>query len=150
MLPTRRTANPKETKKGPSVWEVRETDFYPTLGDYPGEWLRLIITREVMTGEVKYFLCNAPREIPLGEVLHVAFSRWHIERVFEDGKGEVGLDHFEVRNYRSLIRHWILSMISFYFLATQTERLREKKSPVDDPSGQGGDRESDRSDPLAA
>lgn len=140
----------KETNKGPSVWEVRETDFHPTLGDYPGECLRLIIAREVVTGEVKYFLSNAPQEVPLGEVLHVAFSRWHIERVFEDGKGEVGLDHFEVRNYKSLIRHLILTTISFYFLATETERLREKKSGLDDPSGQGGDRESDRSDPLAA
>src|SRR3990172_5789184 len=140
----------KETKKGPSVWEVRETDFYPRLGDYPGEWLRLIVAREVLTGEVKYFLSNAPREIPLSEALHVAFSRWHIERVFEDGKGEVGLDHFEVRNYRSLIRHLILSMISFYFLATETERLRKKKSGLDDPSGQGGDRESARSEPIAA
>lgn len=140
----------KETKKGPSVWEVRETDFYPTLGDYPGEWLRLILAREVVTGEVKYFLTNAPREVSLGEVLHVAFSRWHIERVFQDGKGEVGLDHFEVRNYKSLIRHLILTTISFYFLATETERLRKKKSGLDDPSGQGGDRESARSEPLAA
>jgi SRSO17 transposase len=95
-------------------------------------------------------LSNAPREIPLSEVLHVAFSRWHIERVFQDGKGDVGLDHFEVRNYKSLIRHLILTTISFYFLATETERLRKKNSELDDPPGQGGDRESDRSDPLAA
>jgi SRSO17 transposase len=140
----------KETHKGPSVWEVRETDFYPTLGDYPGERLRLIIAREVVTGEVKYFLSNAPRENPLSDLLSVAFSRWHIERVFEDGKGEVGLDHFEVRNYRSLIRHLILSMISFYFLADETARLREKKSELDDSPGEDGDRKSDRSEPVAA
>jgi len=140
----------KETNKGPSVWEVRETDFYPTLGDYPGEKLRLIIAREVVSGETKYFLSNAPEEIPLSDLLCVAFSRWHIERVFQDGKGEIGFDHFEVRTYKALIRHLILSMISFYFLATETERLRGKKSGLDDPSGQSGDRESDRSDPLAA
>ena len=140
----------KETEKGPSVWEVRETDFYPTLGDYPGERLRLVIAREVLTGEVKYFLTNAPREVSLGEVSHVAFSRWHIERVFEDGKGEIGLDHFEVRNYKSLIRHLILSMISFYFLADQTERLKEKKLQLDHPPSQGGDRMPDRPESLAA
>lgn len=140
----------KETEKGPSVWEVRETDFYPTLGDYPGEVLRLVIAREVLTGEVKYFLSNAPREIRLGEVLHVAFSRWHIERVFQDGKGEVGLDHFEVRNYKPLIRHLILSMISFYFLADQTERLREKKLELDRLPGQSGGGMPVGSEPLAA
>ena len=26
-----------------------------------------------------------------------AFDRWRIERMFEDSKGELGLDHFEVR-----------------------------------------------------
>jgi SRSO17 transposase len=140
----------KETHKGPSVWEVRETDFYPTLGDYPGEWLRLIIAREVVTGEVKYFLSNAPREIPLSEVLHVAFSRWHIERVFEDGKGEVGLDHFEVRNYKSLIRHLILSMISYYFLVDRTQWLREKKLVLDRLPGEGGHRMPTGPDALAA
>lgn len=120
----------KETEKGPSVWEVRETPFHPSVRGYPGEDLRLVIAREVLSGEIKYFLSNAPEQIALGEVLHVAFSRWHIERVFEDGKGEVGMDHFEVRNYKPLIRHLILSMISFYFLADQTERLREKKTQV--------------------
>lgn len=140
----------KETEKGPSVWEVRETAFYPTLGDYPGEVLRLVIGREVLTGEVKYFLSNAPREVPLGEVLHVAFSRWHIERLFEDGKGEVGLDHFEVRSYTSLIRHLILSMISYYFLADRTEWLKEKKLELDALPGQNGDRMPDRSESLAA
>lgn len=140
----------KETEKGPVVWEVRETDFHPTLGDYPGESLRLVIAREVLSGEVKYFLSNAPREVPLGEVLHVAFSRWRIERIFEDGKGEVGLDHFEVRNYRSLIRHLILSTISFYFLADRTQWLREKKLELDPLSGQGGGRMPDRSDAVAA
>ncbi len=140
----------KETGKGPSVWEVRETAFYPTLGDYPGEVLRLVIGREVLTGEVKYFLSNAPQEVPLGEALHVAFSRWHIERLFEDGKGEVGLDHFEVRSYTSLIRHLILSMISYYFLADRTEWLKEKKLELDALPGQDGDRMPDRSEALAA
>jgi SRSO17 transposase len=140
----------KETEKGPSVWRVRETAFHPNVLGYPGEALRLVIACEVLTGEVKYFLSNASQEIPLGEVLHVAFSRWHIERMFEDGKGEVGLDHFEVRNYRPLIRHLLLSMISFYFLADQTERLQENKLAVDLVPSENGDRMPGGPEPLAA
>lgn len=56
----------------------------------------------------------------------MAFSRWRIERLFEDGKSHVGLDHFGVRNYRPVIRHLILSMLSLLFLVKQTHRLREK------------------------
>jgi len=148
--PSWQTWRIKETEKGPSVWKVRETAFYPNLLGCPGEALRLVIACEALTGEVKYFLSNAPWGTPLGEVLHVAFSRWHIERVFQDGKGEVGLDHFEVRNYKPVIRHLILSMISFYFLADRTKWLKEKKLELDPLPSQGGDRMPDRSDPLAA
>lgn len=38
-------------------------------------------------------------KVPLKVLLAVGFSRWRIERLFEDSKQEVGLDHFEMRNY---------------------------------------------------
>ncbi len=128
----------KETEKGPVVWEVRETRFLPNRGRVPGAEVRLLVAREVLTGEMKYFLAQAP-EATVQEILCVAFSRWHIERLFEDGKGEVGFDHFEVRKYRSLCRHLVLTQLSLSFLADQTSELREKKLLVERVSGaQGG------------
>jgi hypothetical protein len=53
--------------------------------------------------------------------------------VFEDAKGEVGLDHFEVRSYRALMRHLVLTALSLYFLCEETNRLR-KKNPYWTPS----------------
>jgi SRSO17 transposase len=131
----------KETEKGPVVWEVRQTQFLPSRDGVPCDEVRLLVAREVLTGEVKYFLAHAPAEVMTKEILTVAFSRWHIERLFEDGKGEVGFDHFEVRNYRSLRRHLVLTMLSLAFLADQTRELREKKLVVDrvpGPQGRGG------------
>jgi len=110
---------------------VRETPFFPNQDGVPGSEERLLIAREVLTGEVKYFLSDAGAAVPLKVLLFVAFSRWHIERLFEDGKGEVGFGHFEVRNYLSLMRHLILTSLSLYFLCEQSERLREKKSGLD-------------------
>lgn len=127
----------KDTDKGPVVWEVRESRFFCNDDGIPGGEERLIIAREVLTGEVKYFLSCAGAEVPLKILLYVAFSRWRIERLFEDGKGEVGFDHFEVRNYRSLMRHLILTMLSLYFLCEQTDRLREKKSELVPSPGEG-------------
>jgi SRSO17 transposase len=140
----------KTTDKGPMVWEVRETRFFPNNGGVPGEEERLLIAREVLSGEVKYFLAKAPGDVPLGTLLFVAFSRWRIERLFEDAKGEVGLHHFEVRNYRSLMRHLVLSNLSIYFLYEQTDRLREKKSGVDSISGEDGGGGTAGSDDAAA
>jgi SRSO17 transposase len=120
----------KTTDKGPIVWEVRHTQFFPNDDGVPGKAERLMVLREVLTGEVKYFLSNAASEVPLKTLLYVAFSRWRIERLFEDGKGEVGLDHFEVRCYRSLMRHLVLTAMSLCFLCEQTDRLRKKKPVV--------------------
>ena len=143
--PSWQTYRIKDTEKGPVVWEVRETLFYPNYDGIPGPEHRLLVAREVLTGEVKYFLSAASPAVPLTILLFVAFSRWHIERLFEDGKGEIGLDHFEVRNYRSLQRHLLLSMLSLYFLCEQTDRLRKKKSVVGALSGKGGRRGATRS-----
>ena len=124
----------KNTGKGPVVWEARRTRFYPREQGLPGEACWFIVARNVITGETKYFLSNASEETPLEVLLHVAFNRWRIERIFEDGKGQVGFDHFEVRNYLSLMRHLILSMVSLLFLTQQTYRLKKKSSVERTPS----------------
>jgi SRSO17 transposase len=130
--PSWETYRIKDTEKGPLVWRVREGRFYPSEDGVPGEALRVIVAVNVLDGEVKYFLSNAPDEVPLWELLAVAFSRWHIEKLYQEGKGEVGMHHFEVRCYRSLIRHLVLTNVSLYFLAEQTEILRGEKSGLVD------------------
>jgi len=48
---------------------------------------------------------------------------------FDDYRREIGLDHFEVRTYRSLLRHLALSSASILFLAEQGRRVRPRKQP---------------------
>jgi len=129
--PSWETFHVKETDKGPVVWEVRTTRFYPCEDGLPGDEQWLLIARNVLTGEVKYFLSNAPKETPVVALVQVAFARWHIERVFEDAKGQVGLDHFEVRHYQPIMRHLILSMVSLLFLMRETPAAAKKKEFVE-------------------
>jgi SRSO17 transposase len=44
-------------------------------------------------------------------------SAWQIEEAFEQAKGEVGLDHDQVRQYRAWYRHITLVMTALAFLA---------------------------------
>lgn len=117
----------KDTDKGPVVWEARLTRFFPQEEGLPGPQQWLIVARHVLTDEVKYFLSNAREDVSREELLHVAFSRSHIERLFEDAKGQVGLDHFEVRKYQPLMRHLVLSMVSLLFLVRETARMGKKR-----------------------
>ena len=125
----------KDTEKGPVVWEARIGDIYVAEDGATPEKRRLIVARNVLDGEIKYFLSDALQNIPVETLLHVAFSRWRIERLFEDAKGQIGLDHFEVRNYLSVMRHMILSMVSLLFLMRETRGLREKKCLVERAPG---------------
>jgi SRSO17 transposase len=131
----------KDTTRGPTVWEVKAARVHlvdsstkpsrPTDRQY---WL--IVARNPATQEYKYYVSNAPKKAKLEEMLRAAFGRWHVEMWFGRAKQEAGLGAFEVRTYRSLIRHWLCSRMVMHFLATQTERLRGEKSA--DHTGAGG------------
>jgi SRSO17 transposase len=120
----------KDSEKGPLVWEAKHTMI--TIKDengLPGMRLHLVIARNVLNpNEVKFFVSNAPPETSVETLLLVAFSRWHVERCFEDQKQEVGLDQWEGRLWLGLQRHLILTCISYLFLARSCQHLRKKKS----------------------
>jgi hypothetical protein len=93
----------------------------------PGpRWLLLVARNVLDPTEVKFFVSNALPAVSVGTILLVAFSRWRVERCFEDDKSEIGLDHYEGRRYPGLKRHLILSAISYLFLARTNQRLRGK------------------------
>ena len=134
----------KDTTRGKCIWHVKSAQVYlvkhkdgkahcpiPTERTY---WL--IVAHNRNTGEIKYFVCNAPSKEKLETLMEIAFSRWQVEKWFERAKQECGLGAFEVRTYTSLIRHWLASRLAMYFLADQTTRLRKKKSA--DHTGTGG------------
>jgi len=105
-----------DTHKGPEVWEVKAGRFWEQGANAPATAQWLLLARNVRTGEAKYFLSNAPADTLLRTLVRVAFSRWHVERCFQDCKSELGLNHAELRDYRGLHRHLILTAINYYFL----------------------------------
>lgn len=123
----------KDRDNGPMVWEVKHCRFTPKDEDgLPGEPMHLIVARDVLNpAEIKFFISNAPPEVPISTLLLVAFSRWRVERCFEDEKGEIGLDHYEGRRYLGLKRHLIVSSVSHLFLAGTRQDLGGEKSGAD-------------------
>ena len=131
----------KDGDKGPIIWEVKHVLFYPKDGEgMPGEPMHLLVARNVANPEeIKFFVSNAPPETTVATLLLVGFSRWRVERCFEDQKGEIGLDQFEGRRYQGLKRHMILSMVSYLFLTRMRQDLGGKKSGVDGVPDSHGD-----------
>lgn len=128
----------KDTHRGPLVWEVKWSSFWwSRRHGLPGRRHCLIVARNVLTGEMKYFVSNrVPGEagVTLSWLLWVGFGRWPVESCFREGKEELGLDHYEVRGWRCVHRHFFVTQLSHLFCArmrqeydhptdAQTERL---------------------------
>ncbi len=115
----------KDTDHGPEVWEVKWAWFWrKTIDKLPAKQHTLIVACNVRTGEVKYFLSNrvvGRDRVTLRWLLQVAFGRWAIEACFRTAKEELGLDHFEVRGWRCVHRHWFVTQLSHLFCS----RLRQ-------------------------
>lgn len=112
--------------KGPEVWEFKRTRFWEHGDGKPrgnAQWL--LVGRNVLTHEIKYFLSNGPEDVRLEALIYVAFSRWRVERCFQDCKTELGLNHAELRTYDGISRHLILTAVNYYFLQDWTLRHRE-------------------------
>ncbi len=131
----------KDGEKGPILWEVKSVGFYPQDDrGLPGPRHQLMIARNVLDpNELKYFVGFAAPGTRVPTLLLVGFSRWRVERCFEDGKGEIGLSHYEGRRYLGLKRHLILSAVSYLFLMEGKEALRGKKPRVDRMPSPPGD-----------
>ncbi|ASQ93593.1 hypothetical protein [Streptomyces sp. 11-1-2] len=54
--------------------------------------------------------------MPLSEHIRVAGVRWSVEECFQAAKGQVGLDHYQVRHWTSWHRHITLAMLALAFL----------------------------------
>ena len=113
----------------PQTWKVKAAQVYLQHDGRPTDhtyWL--IVARNIQTGEIKYFVSNAPPKTKLLTLLKVAFCRWNVEHAFRLAKTEIGFGHFEGRSWRGLLRHMILCQAVLLFVAEQTDRLRGKKT----------------------
>src|SRR5712691_8339142 len=81
----------------------------------------LLVRRSLDEGtkpaEMAYVLVFAPTGTSLKEMVEAFGARWTVEQCFEEGKGEVGLDEYEVRSWHGWYRHITLSMLAMASLA---------------------------------
>jgi SRSO17 transposase len=119
--------------RGAEVWEIKwHTCWRKTkTSGLVSRQCTLIVARNVLTDEVKYFLAN---RVPgrdgwtLRRILRIAFGRWPVEGCFREAKEELGLDHFECRGWRCIHRHLFTTILSQLFCAQTRQRL----SPSED------------------
>ena len=102
--------------KGPRVFDWLRFPLTPPLQDGFARWL-LVRRSTDDPDELTASTVFAPTGTMLDDLARVAGQRWHVEIGFEEAKGEVGLDHYEVRSWHGWYRHITLALVAHAVLA---------------------------------
>ena len=87
-------------EKGPIAHEWAAVRIVECRKKLPGPDRWLLARRSMSNpSEIAYYLADAPPDTPLGALAKVASSRYTIEQCFEEAKDDVGMDHYEVRQW---------------------------------------------------
>jgi len=121
-----------EGAKGLLVAEVACVRAVAVRDRLPGPDVWVVLRRGLgPDAELKAFLSNAPADLSGDTLARRTAARWPVERGIEEGKGEVGLDHYEVRGWVGWHHHVTLSFLAHHFLVQARLRLGEKKPGPD-------------------
>jgi SRSO17 transposase len=95
---------------------------YEKAEPHPEEWLLIEWPREDKE-PTKYWVSTLAPTTKLKALIKMAKHRWIIERDYEELKQELGLGHFEGRNWRGFHHHATLCIAAYGFLIAERNRF---------------------------
>ena len=78
----------------------------------PGEEVWLIIRIDDGESDIKYQFSNAPIDTTIKRFAQMSYSRYWVERAFQDAKGIAGLADYQVRNWTAWHHHITMSLLA--------------------------------------
>ncbi len=118
-----------EGSKGPRLYEWAWLQLSEVAPSGRARW---VLIRRSLSDPSKraYYRASGPAQTTLSELVHVAGSRWRIEEGYEQAKGEVGLDQYEVRTWRAWYRYVTLALLAHAALLVMQAQAQaqEKKA----------------------
>lgn len=144
---SRRAPRPQELRErvetlAPSMWtrhRIKEGSKGPIIADFaflhvttvraglPGPRVWVIFRRQVCpTPELKFYLSNAPASCSHAELIRVCGLRWPVETTLEEGKDELGMDHYEVRSWVGWHHHIAQTFMAHLFVMRLCLLLKKK------------------------
>ena len=118
-----------EGAQGPIRAKVARIRVVASRDGLPGEDIWLFLRQSLHDGQMNYALSNAPEDIAFEEMIRVSALRWPIEQCFQEGKSEIGMDHYEHRSWDAWHRHMTFVFLGQLFLLRIRHHLKKKSGP---------------------
>jgi SRSO17 transposase len=114
----------RQGEKGPLEVEAMTVRVRAKQERRIGPEERLLVVRTVEARpRASYSLSNAAPDVALSESVRVHGTRPRIEELFESGKGDAGLAHYEVRSWVGWHHHVTLSLLALWFLCLERREI---------------------------
>ncbi len=121
-----------EGSKGPRLYEWAWLQLSDET-EAASERTRWVLIRRSLSdrSERAYYRVYGPATTTLAEVVRVTGSRWKIEEGYEQAKGQVGLDQYEVRTWRAWYRYMTLALLAYAALVVMRAQARAQEKKVE-------------------
>jgi len=134
----RSTVKWREGLKGPLTAEfawVPVTPAHRWLNGVPSdaiptveETVRWLLVEWRLDGTIKYALSNLPPDTSLMQAVSWWKERYQVEQGYRQLKRELGLDHFEGRNWNGFHHHVAMTFLAYGFLAIERQHVNSTTS----------------------
>ena len=121
--------------KGQRRYRFAAGRLRPSLDRAPGPQRWAVWRTNLDGSEPRYYVSNASADTELGTLAGVAAARWNIETEFETGKGDVGMDEYEVRSFTGWHHHIAMCLMAGAFLLTLQQDWGKKYPGPEPPAG---------------
>jgi SRSO17 transposase len=106
---------PAQDAGGRRPWEWACLELAPDREKGMRRWL-LVRRSTDDPEEMGFYQTYGPEDTQIEELVKACQDRWAVEECFAEAKGEVGLDHYELRRWDSWHRHVTLCLLAHAFL----------------------------------
>ena len=119
----------RDSSGGRRPWEWACVDLAPDKEKGMRRWL--LVRRGTDDPEdLGFYQAYGPEGTTAEGLVRVCQERWAVEECFAEAKGEVGLDHYEVRKWDSWHRHITLGLLAHAFLAVVRSCAEQEEGTV--------------------
>ena len=113
-----------EGSHGPIIAEITRIRVIESRDGLPGKERWLILRKQKNT--IKYYLSNAPQDVPFEEMAKAVIMRWPIEQSFNEAKDLLGMDEYECRSWIGWHRHMSYVFLTMLFLLEVRKEFKKK------------------------
>ncbi len=124
-----------EGSKGPRLYEWAWLQL-PAEAETADGRARWVLMRRSLSDRSQraYYRASGPAQTTLPELVQVTGRRWQIEEGYEQSKGGVGLDQYEVRTWRARYRYVTLALLAYAVLVVMQQQIQAQEKKVVQPS----------------